>query len=181
MIWGIDAVQVIQDTVLDPSIGSAFALLVFAVLTELVGVVPSLIVLSGQLAFLEGTLTIAIIAKLFFFVAVPIGIGTTLGSSIIFTIAYYGGRPAIEKFGKYIRLKWKHVEKIESRFEGTYYDEILFFALRAMPFVPTMPVTAAAGIFRMRLAPYLILTVVGIMVRTMLLFTVVGLGVQSIM
>jgi len=108
-----------------------------------------------------------LIIKILFFVAVPYALGTAVGSLLLYILAYLGGKPAIEKFGKYIKVSWKDVERVEKRFEGNWYDELIFLALRAAPFIPTPPLNIAAGLLRMNVFSYFILTTVGMIIRLM--------------
>jgi len=173
-------IQMLQNVVLHPNLVSASVLFVVSLINELFAVFPYNIILSGQLLFLEGSISIVVFAKLFFFVSVPVGVGTTLGSLPFYGLAYFGGKPAINKFGKYIKLSWEKVERVESKFKGLWYDEILFLALRSIPLLPSFPVNVAAGILRMRPAPYIVLTAVGTIIRITILFLFIGIGIEAL-
>jgi len=175
-----DFFQVVQDAVLRPDFASAFGIFIASTINEIFAVLPYNIILSGPLFFVEGSLSTAFITKLFLFVAVPVGFGTAIGSLLTYGLAYFGGKPAIEKFGKYLHLSWESVEKMESKFKGLWYDEILFLILRSTPLLPSLPVNAAAGIIRMRLSNYLILTVLGAVIRMMIMFMLVGLSIGAL-
>ena len=174
--------QVIQDVVLRPDFTSAVGLFAVSIVNELLSmfVFPYSIILSGQLLFIDGSFSISVVAKLAILVAIPFGLGTTLGSLPFYGLAYVGGRPTIEKFGKHLKLSWGKVEKISSKFNGSWYDEILFLALRSIPLLPGLPISVAAGILRMRLVPYFVLTFIGTMIRIMIMLLIVGFGVDSI-
>ena len=114
------------------------------------------------------------------FVSIPVGVGSALGSVPFYVLAYFGGRPAITKFQKYLRFNWSDVEKVSSRFKGEWYDEILFLLLRSIPLLPSLPVNIAAGVLRMNLLPYLVLSIVGFTIRMMLTLLVVALGMEGL-
>jgi len=173
-------VQVIQDMVLRPDLTSAFTLLTSSFINELFPVSPYSIVLSSQMLFLKGPLSFALITKLLLLVSIPVGIGTALGALPVYGVAYLGGKPAIEKLGKYVWLSWNSVEKVESRFKGSWYDEVVFLILRSIPLIPYLPITVAAGIMRMPLIPYFFLTSIGATIRMMIMFMIVGLGVEAL-
>ncbi|MFZ2484774.1 MAG: VTT domain-containing protein [Minisyncoccia bacterium] len=172
--------QVIQDMVLRPDSASAFALFTSSLINELFPVSPYSIVLSSQMLFLKGSLSLPLISKLLILVSIPVGVGTALGALPVYGVTYLGGKPAIDKFGKYLRLSWSSVERIESKFDGSWYDEVIFLALRSIPLMPYLPVTVAAGIMRMPLVPYFLLTTVGATIRMMIMFLVVGFGVEAL-
>ena len=173
-------VQVVENVVLHPSFTSAPTFFFSSFVNELFAILPYNIILSGQLLFHQDPISIAVLTRLFLFIAVPVGVGTTLGSLLIYSLAYFGGKPAINKFGRYFRFSWESVEKVSSRFKGSWYDEIVFLILRSVPLLPSLPVNAAAGILRMRLAPYLVLTVAGSIIKMMIMFMIIGLGMESI-
>ena len=180
MELSFDFVQVIQDLVLKPDFGSAIAIFFLSFVNELVPFLPYGVVLSSQLLFLKGSLTVALLTKLFVLVAVPVGVGSAIGTLPVYVVAYFGGKPAIDKFHKFLRFSWQDVEKVTSRFKGAWYDEVLFFMLRFIPFLPTIPVSVAAGILRMHFWPYFILTILGLTIRMMLTLIMVGLGVGTL-
>ena len=173
-------VQAIQDVVLQPDLSSAVVLFVVSLVNELISVLPYTVVLSGQLVFLNSHLSLAVFTHLFVFVAIPVGLGSAVGTLPVYALAYFGGKPAIDKFQKYLRFSWEDVEKVNLRFRGAWYDDIVFIALRCIPLLPYLPVNAAAGILRMRLVPYLILTAIGATIRMMIMFMFVGLGIETL-
>ena len=129
---------------------------------------------------MENSLSWEFITKLLVFVSIPVGVGSALGSVPFYVLAYFGGRPAITKFQKYLRFNWSDVEKVSSRFKGEWYDEILFLLLRSIPLLPSLPVNIAAGVLRMNLLPYLVLSIVGFTIRMMLTLLVVALGMEGL-
>ncbi len=173
-------IHVIQDLVLRPDLASAIVLFFLSFTNELIAVLPYAVVLSGQLLFLKGSLSLALLTKLFIFVAIPVGVGSSIGTLPVYVLAYFGGKPAIDKFQKYLHFSWQDIEKVNSRFKGAWYDEVLFLLLRSVPLFPSFPVNVAVGILRMSFWPYLVLTTVGFTVRMMLMLITVGLGVETL-
>ena len=173
----VNFAQLSRELVLSPSFWSVFVLVITSGLNELVGIVPYTILLSSEMIFLGVPLSLALLFKIFIFVALPVGLGTAVGSLLVYGLAYWGGKPAIDKFGKRVRLSWESVEKVQSKFRGSWYDEILFLALRTIPFMPGLPVSAAAGILRMHIAPYFFFTAFGSIIKVMIMCILVGFGV----
>jgi membrane protein YqaA with SNARE-associated domain len=173
-------IEAIQAVVVSPSVYGSLWLGVVSLVGELIAPFPSSLVFAGQLIFLKDVLSAGMIAKLILFIAVPMAIGTTIGSLFTYGIAYAGGRPAIEKLKKYIRFSWQDVERFESQFTKNWYDEFLFLALRCIPLLPTIPINVLAGILRMSPAKYALLTVLGTTVRLSLMLIIFGIGIMSI-
>ena len=95
-----------------------------------------------HIAFLPSLLTI--ITK----VAIPYAIGATLGTGIIFFIFYYGGHPILDKFGKYVGINKKLVDKIQKDFKKTMSDELFVLLGASIPIVPVSIITGMSGLFR---------------------------------
>ncbi|MHB1330571.1 MAG: DedA family protein [Minisyncoccota bacterium] len=176
-----EIIETLQNTILEPNFSGAMWLAIIAFLGEVVAPFPSSLFFAGQLLFLEDAMSITLFVKLLLFVAIPMSIGTTLGSFVSYGIAYIGGKPAIEKSKKYIRFSWEDVEKFESKFKDKWYDEILFFVLRAIPLTPTIPVNLIAGLLRMNPVRYTLLTLVGTTIRMAIMLVIFGTGGGSIL
>ena len=95
-------------------------------------------------------------------------------------ILYLGGKPAINKLQKYLRFSWQDVEKVNLRFRGQWYDEILFLLLRTIPVMPSLPLSIAAGVMRMKFLRYFFLSVLGLVIRMILTLLVVGIGMEGL-
>jgi membrane protein DedA with SNARE-associated domain len=113
-------------------------------------VIPSEIVL-GYAGFLvyKGDIT--------FLGAVICGvIGAILQQWLLYAIGRYGGRPFLDKFGKYLHLKSKHIDIAEKWFAK--YGPIIVFTGRFVP-VMRQVVSIPAGMARMNLWKFTWLTV----------------------
>jgi membrane protein YqaA with SNARE-associated domain len=176
----LNLLYLINDIVLRPDMASGVIIFIFSFVNELLAVIPYALILSGQLIFLTDTLSVALLAKLLVFVAVPVGLGSTLGTLLLYGLAYWGGKPMVARLERYFRFTWEDVEKVNSRFKGVWYDEVVFLVLRSIPVVPSFPLTIAAGFFRMRFLPYFVLTAVGLMVRMMLTLFIIGFGASGV-
>jgi membrane protein DedA with SNARE-associated domain len=84
--------------------------------------------------------------------------GNVIGSVACWSIGAYGGRPLIDRWGKYVRLNHHHVELAE-RFFARRGAATVFFA-RMLPIVRTF-ISLPAGIARMRMLPFVVLTTLG--------------------
>lgn len=91
-----------------------------------------------------------------------VGIASTLGSIIGSVISYYlglyGGKPIVEKYGKYLLLDKHHLEITESFFSR--YGEGTVFLSRFIPVVRHL-ISVPAGIGKMNMTKFLIYTTVG--------------------
>lgn len=113
-------------------------------------VIPSEIVLAyaGYLVFKgEVSFPIAVLCGV---------IGAILQQWLLYAIGRYGGRPFLDKFGKYLHLKSSHIDLAERWFEK--YGTIIVFTGRFVP-VMRQVVSVPAGMARMKLSLFTILTV----------------------
>jgi membrane protein DedA with SNARE-associated domain len=92
-----------------------------------------------------------------FWLAVLCGtIGAILQQWLLYAIGRFGGRPFLDKFGKFLHLKPKHIDLAEKWFDK--YGPIIVFTGRFVP-VMRQVVSIPAGITRMSLTKFTVLTV----------------------
>ena len=91
-------------------------------------------------------------------VALAGAIGCVIGSALAYWIGYYGGRPAAEKYGKYV-LVTAHDLDVADRFFNKYGNAAVFVS-RLLPVVRTF-ISLPAGIARMNFAQFVIYTFLG--------------------
>ena len=102
---------------------------------------PSEIIMpfAGYLVYARQFSSLAMVATLG-------AIGCNLGSMVAYEVGAYGGRPLIERFGKFILMSRHDLEASESFFQR--YGSITVFVGRLLPVVRTF-IALPAGIARM--------------------------------
>ncbi len=118
---------------------------------------------SHNITFLQSLLSIILNVSL------PYSIGAVIGTSMIFLIAYFGGQPLIDKFGKYIGIKWSLIEKIKSDFQKTIYDELFILIAISIPVVPVSLITAFCGGFRIKPIKFYPIAFLALIIRSTIL------------
>jgi membrane protein DedA with SNARE-associated domain len=91
-------------------------------------------------------------------VAVAGAVGCVLGSLVAYWVGMYGGRPFIERYGRYILLS-RHDLDIADRWFAKY-GEIIVFVSRLLPAIRTF-IAFPAGVARMNLSRFVIYTFAG--------------------
>lgn len=85
-------------------------------------------------------------------------VGCVLGSVLAYWVGFYGGRTAIEKYGKYILMSHHDLE-VADRFFTKYGSSAIFFS-RLMPVIRTF-ISLPAGIARMDFKKFVVYTFTG--------------------
>ena len=103
-------------------------------------------------------------------VALPFAIGSTIGSTMVYLAAWFGGKFLIEKFQKWLDIRWEDVEAIKAKyFSENSADELVIFLSRAIPVIPSVLFSAACGAIRIKPWKFYLYTALGLFVRGILL------------
>lgn len=131
----------------------------------MVEVIPSEIVLSYG-GFLVSTGDIHFIGALLAGIA-----GGTLAQLFLYWLGAYGGRPVLDKYGKYLLIQRKHLDASEKWFEK--YGTGVIFTARFIPVI-RHAISIPAGIAKMPLSVFTIYTIAA-MVPWTVLFLLLGM------
>ncbi len=86
------------------------------------------------------------------------GLGCTVGSVLSYALGFYGGRPLVERYGKYIMVHTSDLERADRWFRR--WGDWTAFVSRLLPIVRTF-ISFPAGVTRIRLWSFTALTFVG--------------------
>ncbi len=102
-------------------------------------------------------------------IALPVAVGIGIGSSAVYGIGYYGGKPTIERWQRRLGVSWQDIESAERRFRRGGRDEIVLLILRILPVVPGVAVSGLCGIIRYPYLPFALVTLLGAFIRALVL------------
>lgn len=85
-------------------------------------------------------------------------LGCTIGSAIAYWVGALGGRPLIEKYGKYVLIRHHHLD-VADRWFARWGEPTAFFS-RLVPIVRTF-ISFPAGVARMNFPKFLLYTFLG--------------------
>lgn len=138
-----------------------------AFIEEVISVIPSaaVIMFSGFFVLGGSEINLSSVYKLFISVSLPVSFGLTIGSLLVYGLAYYFGAPFINKFGKYVGVSWAEIEKLQSKLNNNRSDEIILFLARSTPVIPFTLINAFCGLVRWSPIPYLVITFTGAFIR----------------
>jgi len=133
-----------------------------AALEEIIAPIPSPLVmtLAGSLSASAGN-TMAYLVYL----AIIGSIAKTAASYVVYVVSDKAEDVVLTKFGKFVGVSHKEVEKFGSQLSGGWTDNLVMLALRAIPIIPTAPVSIIAGLLKLDVVTFLWTTVIGYAVR----------------
>src|SRR6187455_2160536 len=102
----------------------------------------------------------------YWLVVIAATIGNTLGSLIAYAIGAYGGRPFLERYGKYVLIRPHEIELADAFFAK--HGAATVFVGRLLPVVRTF-ISFPAGVARMPIVPFIVYSTAGAFVWSCLL------------
>ena len=95
--------------------------------------------------------------------------GKTIGSLFLYFLADKTEDIIVGRFGKWFNISHRDVESIGQRFTGSWKDTIILIFLRAIPIIPTTPVSLVCGIIKLNIRTFVISAFIGSFIRIFLL------------
>lgn len=137
---------------------------VAAFIEEIIAPIPSPIIMTtaGALANSQGNAMVYL-----FWISLVGAVSKLLASWILYFVADKAETVVLTKYGKFFGIDHGLIDKISSKFKGGVADYFTMFALRAIPVVPSAPVSVLAGVFKVKLKPFLVGTFIGTLFRNM--------------
>lgn len=140
------------------------------ILEEIIAPIPSPFVMTSAGSIIaaqsRGLATIFLIAAIAAF-------GKTLGGLVFYFLADKAEDLVIKRFGRFIGFSHKEVESIGKHFNGTRADDFILIALRAIPVMPSTPISLVAGFIKLNLRTFIVSTFIGNYIRC-LIFLYIG-------
>jgi len=91
-------------------------------------------------------------------VSVAGAVGCVLGSLVAYWVGMYGGRPVIEKYGRYVLISLHDLDMADRWFARR--GEVIVFASRLLPVIRTF-IAFPAGVARMNVTRFIVYTFLG--------------------
>jgi len=133
-----------------------------AMIEEIVAPIPSPLVMT-----LGGSLSAAQNSPLSFLATLALigAVGKTLGSWLVYFVADKAEDLVVNRWGKFLGVSHKEIESIGKHFNGGWRDDVILFLARAVPIMPTAPVSIGCGVIKINIRTYLTSTFLGTLVR----------------
>lgn len=149
----------------------ALGVFVAILIEQIISPIPSILISMLAGFFLlpsDGSLSTLLWSSIFL-VAIPVAIGSSIGSLFIYSLGYLGGKPAIEKCQKWIGLDWGMVERAKQKLDGRSSDEIVLFFLWIIPVFPSVAIAVLCGIIRYPLSKYIVIAFAGMFMQAIIM------------
>jgi len=149
----------------------AWGVFVISIVEEVIAPIPSSFALLGAGFFLLPAYDSfsSVLFQSIFKVVIPGGLGLAIGSMFIYALVYLEGEPIIRKYGKWFGVHWSDIEKIDSKMKKGKAEEWILFALRALPIVPNIAISAMCGLIKYPVKRYFLITFLGSALRAFLM------------
>jgi len=136
-----------------------------AFVEEVVAPIPSpfVMTLAGSLAAAQNSTWMYLL-----WLALIGAVGKTIGSYLVYAVSDKGEDFVLGKFGKYLGVSHREVEIIGKQLNHGRRDDIVLFLLRAVPIMPTAPVSIVCGLIKLNKRTYIVSTFFGTLVRNMM-------------
>lgn len=105
--------------------------------------------------------------------------GKTLGAWVLYFIADKAEDVIVGKYGRFFGVSHKEIEAIGKHLNKGWQDHFFLFVARALPIIPSAPVSVVCGLIKLDIKTYLSSTFFGTCVRNMLYLYVGYIGISS--
>ncbi len=142
-----------------------------SILEQIIAPIPSTAVIVGSSFFIMGNSPVSFLAleKLFFYIALPVALGVTVGALIIYGAVYKLGKPFVDRWGKFIGLSWEEIEKTEKKYSKSNSLLLFLFMTWAVPIFPSVVISAFCGFIKYDIKKYIYVTFFGTLVKAIVL------------
>jgi membrane protein DedA with SNARE-associated domain len=148
----------------------AWSVFVGVIIESVIVPIPSpLIIMGAGFVLINPALSfIEALAPIILQIVLPGAVASTLGAYIGYAIGYFGGKPLVDRWEKFLGFSWNDVETLERRFQSGQVKTSIFF-LRALPIFPLSVISAAAGLLRLPIGQFSLWTFYGTIPRCLFL------------
>ena len=106
-------------------------------------------------------------------------VGKTLASLFLYWIGNKGELVVVQKYGRWLRVSQEQIERVSAHINRSWKDDVLLLITRTLPVLPTTVVSLACGVFKTNPHHFFWLTLVGMIVRNLIMMALVIYGAQE--
>jgi membrane protein DedA with SNARE-associated domain len=128
---------------------------------------PLIVMFAGFVLIQPGLSLLPALARIFLVIVLPASAAGLIGNYVVYWIAYFGGKPLIQKLEKYLGFSWGDVLHIRKKFGLAKSEGLSIALLRAIPIMPLSLISGAAGVFKLDWKKFGISSLAGMLFRNM--------------
>lgn len=131
---------------------------------EVIAPIPSPFVMTsaGSIAAAQGWPMLSLLG-----ISVIGAIGKTIGGILLYVIADRAEDVIVKKYGKFFGVTHREIENIGKHFKGHWRDDFMLFGIRALPIIPSAPVSIICGIIKVGWRTFILATFFGTIIRNL--------------
>jgi len=157
---------VIEHVIENIEVYGPLAVVMWMFLEEFIPIPSAVAPMAAGFVLIPANEPVQAFIMVFLLIAIIGSAASVLSSYLLYSIGFYGGKPVLERVGKYVRVSWPQIKAFEKHF--TSGKEHLYLAIfRAMPLIPLSVISASAGFFRIDWKTYGIWSFVGMIPRNL--------------
>lgn len=140
------------------------------IVEELIAPIPSPLVntLAGSIAASQHLGAFGI-----FWICVVSTTGKTIGALPFYVLGVIFKDLAVPRFGKYIGVRQQDLDHFGAYFNGSWKDSAILVLVRAIPVMPSTPISILCAVINIRFSTFFFATYIGFFLRN-LFFTILG-------
>lgn len=136
-----------------------------ALIEEIIAPIPSPIImtLAGSIASSQDKTVVFLL-----WLALIGAIGKIIGSVVLYVVSDKAEDFILGKFGRFLGITHAEVESWGRHFSKGSTETFLLFLSRAIPIVPTAPISVIAGLLKLNFKKYILASFVGYLIRNII-------------
>jgi membrane protein DedA with SNARE-associated domain len=136
-----------------------------SIIEEIIAPIPSPLVMAtaGSISFIQHKAFVYLLL-----IAFISTIGKTLGCLFFYVLADKAEDIIMPIFGKFFGITHKEIEGLGKHFNGTNKDDIILIILRAIPIMPSTPISLACGFIKLNMFTFIRSTMIGAFFRSLM-------------
>lgn len=121
---------------------------------------PSVMFATGSIALTQGYTILGL-----FFLALLGAVGKTLGAAIVYYVADKLEDILAKKIAKFLGVTHEQIESLGAKIKGGIKDYFIMISLRALPIIPSSPISFGSGLLKISFKLFIISTFIGSVIR----------------
>ncbi len=129
---------------------------------------PLIIMGAGAILIPATASPLQVFPEILRIIVLPGAVASTLGAYIGYGLGYWGGKPLVTRWERFLGFGWAEVAAMETRLQERGIG-VMILALRALPVVPLSLISVAGGLLRLPVLSFTAWTFVGSVPRVIFL------------